>query len=45
MPEATSDTLVLIKAAPVGVRRIWKTGYRYSKSGVITVDLGPLATS
>lgn len=45
LPEATSDTLVLIKAATAGARRIWKAGYRYSKAGVITVDLVPLAAS
>ena len=45
LPKATSDTLVLIKAATAGVRRIWKAGYRYSKAGVITVDLVPLAAS
>jgi DNA polymerase V len=45
LPEATSDTLVLIKAATAGARRVWKAGYRYSKAGVITVDLVPLAAS
>ncbi|WP_019905868.1 Y-family DNA polymerase [Methylobacterium sp. 77] len=45
LPEATSDTLVLIKAATAGARRIWKAGYRYSKAGVITVDLVPLPAS
>jgi len=45
LPEATSDTLVLVKAATWAVRRTWRDGYRYSKSGVITVDLVPLAGS
>ena len=45
LPEATSDTLVLVKAATWAVRRTWREGYRYSKSGVITVDLVPLAAS
>ena len=45
LPEATSDTRILVKAATWGVRRVWKDGYRYSKAGVITVDLVPLALS
>lgn len=45
LPEATSDTLMLIRAATAGARRIWKGGYRYSEAGVITVDLVPLAAS
>lgn len=45
LPEATSDTLALVKAALVGVRRRWKPGYRCSKAGIITTDLVPLATS
>ena len=45
LPEATSDTIILSKAATFGVRRTWRDGYRYSKAGVVTVDLVPLATS
>lgn len=45
LPEATNDSLVLVKAATWGARRIWKDGYRYSKAGVVTVDLVELATS
>ncbi len=45
LPEATSDTLVLVKAATWAVRRTWREGYRYSKSGIITVDLVPLVGS
>ena len=45
LPEATSDTLVLAKAATWAVRRIWRDGFRYSKAGVVTVDLVPLAGS
>lgn len=33
----------LVKAATWGARKVWKDGYRYSKAGVITVDLVPLA--
>ncbi|KQT80153.1 Y-family DNA polymerase [Methylobacterium sp. Leaf466] len=45
LPEATNDTLALIKAATTGVRRVWRPGYRYSKAGIITTDLVPLAAS
>lgn len=38
-PEASNDTLVLVRAAKWGARRIWKSGYRYSKVGLMTVDL------
>lgn len=44
LPEAKSDTMVLIKAATWGMRRVWRDGYRYSKAGIVTVDLVPLAT-
>ena len=37
--------MILAKAATWGARRIWRDGYRYSKAGLITVDLVPLATS
>jgi DNA polymerase V len=41
LPEATSDTLRLVAAAKAGVRAVWRPGhrYRYSKCGVVTVDL------
>jgi DNA polymerase V len=45
LPEVTSDTLVLAKAATWALRRIWRDGFRYSKAGVVTVDLVPLAGS
>ncbi|MCJ2035568.1 Y-family DNA polymerase [Methylobacterium sp. J-068] len=45
LPEATSDTLALLKACLHGVRKTWRDGYRYSKGGVVTTDLMPLATS
>ncbi|AOG03475.1 Y-family DNA polymerase [Bosea sp. RAC05] len=38
-PEATNDTLVLVRAARWATRRLWKPGYRYSKAGVVTTDL------
>lgn len=44
-PEASNDTLVLVRAAKWGARRIWKPGYRYAKAGLMTVDIVPLADS
>jgi DNA polymerase V len=44
-PEATDDTLALAAAATEAVNRVWRDGYRYSKSGVMTTDLVPLAAS
>lgn len=34
--------MLLVSAACSAVRKVWKDGYRYSKAGVITVDLVPL---
>ncbi len=45
LPEASSDTLVLAKAATFGVRKVWRDGYRYSKAGIVTTDLMPLESS
>ncbi|MBD8906056.1 Y-family DNA polymerase [Methylorubrum zatmanii] len=49
LPEATSDSLALIKAATHGVAKTWRepgqVPWRYSKAGVITTDLVPLAES
>ena len=45
LPEASNDTLVLVKAAVFGVRKVWKPGYRYAKAGIVTTDLVPLAAS
>lgn len=39
LPEATADTLDLIRAAQRGARRIFKDGFRYSKAGIIMDDL------
>ena len=49
LPEATNDSLALIKAATHGVAKTWRepgqVPWRYSKAGVITTDLVPLAES
>ncbi|SFZ80758.1 DNA polymerase V [Devosia enhydra] len=39
LPEATNDTLQLIKASRRAVDQLWRSGYRYSKAGIITDDL------
>ena len=43
IPEATNDSLALIKAARQAVDTLWKDGFRYSKAGIITQDLVPPA--
>lgn len=49
LPEATSDTMALIKAARLGVAKTWREHgdrpWRYSKAGIVTVDLVPLDES
>jgi DNA polymerase V len=45
LPEATNDTMALVKAATHGVRKTWRDGFRYSKAGIVTTDLAPPATS
>ena len=45
MSEATNDTFALAKVATSGARRVWQSGYRYSKAGLVAVDLVPLAGS
>ncbi|SMQ67527.1 DNA polymerase V [Devosia lucknowensis] len=41
LPEATNDTMALIRAAKRAVDGLWKSGFRYSKAGIITQDLVP----
>jgi DNA polymerase V len=43
IPEATNDSLTLIRAARRAVDALWKPDYRYSKAGIITQDLVPPA--
>ena len=49
LPEAINDTSALIPAAFHGVARTWREPgsppWHYSKAGVVTVDLEPLAAS
>ncbi|CAA2145634.1 Y-family DNA polymerase [Methylobacterium bullatum] len=47
LPEATNDTLALIRAARAGVAKTWREApgdrpWRFSKAGIITTDLAPL---
>jgi DNA polymerase V len=44
LPVASSDNTVLLRAAQVGLRRLWRAGYRYKKAGVMLIDLVPAAT-
>lgn len=37
--EPTADTACLIRAARIGLGRIWRSGYRYHKAGVMLVEL------
>jgi DNA polymerase V len=39
LPEASNDTLVLVKAARQGARIAWEEGFRYSKAGVVAANL------
>ncbi len=45
LPDASNDTLVLVRECLHGVRKTWRDGYRYSKAGVVTTDLVSLAAS
>ncbi|CAA2144459.1 hypothetical protein MBLL_03583 [Methylobacterium bullatum] len=49
VPEATNDSLTLIKAARLGVAKTWRDQgegpWRYSKAGIITTELMPLQSS
>ncbi len=44
LPVASADNTVLLRAAKVGVGRLWRDGYRYKKAGVMLLDLVPAAT-
>ena len=39
MREPTSDTIELVRGAAHATRRLWASGYRYAKAGVILDDL------
>jgi DNA polymerase V len=41
IPEPSADTRVITAAALMGLRRIYKPGYRYKKAGVMLLELIP----
>ncbi|MBB3938091.1 Y-family DNA polymerase [Aureimonas phyllosphaerae] len=41
LPEASNDTLDLVRAAQRGARAIWRDGFRYAKAGIVMNDLIP----
>lgn len=43
LPEATSNTLKLVRAGLWGLKRIYRSGFRYAKAGVVLMDLSPVA--
>ncbi|WP_152048770.1 DUF4113 domain-containing protein, partial [Aureimonas psammosilenae] len=45
LPEASADTLDLVRAAKRGARAIWRDGYRYAKAGIVMTDLVPAGTA
>jgi len=43
LPDTTSNTPKLVKAALWGLRRIYRPGYRYAKAGVMLMNVTPAA--
>jgi len=43
LPDASDDVRVLTGAALLGLRRIFRTGHRYKKAGVVLMDLSSAA--
>jgi len=43
--EPTADTLALLGSATRAARRMWRPGYRYTKAGIILLDLRATDTS
>ena len=39
LPEPADDTRLLVRAALMGLRRLFKPGYAYQKAGVMLLDL------
>lgn len=39
LPNASNDTRLLAKAATLGLRRIYREGYRYKKAGVVLIGI------
>lgn len=43
LPNASSDTRLLVRAALSGLKRIYRQGYAYKKAGVILIGIDPAA--
>ena len=43
LPNASSDTRLLVRAALFGLKKIYKPGYAYKKTGVMLIGIGPAA--
>ncbi len=41
LPQPTNDTLTLVQAALRAVERLYRSGYRYKKAGVLLTELSP----
>jgi DNA polymerase V len=45
LPQPTNDSAVLIKAAKMGLKQLFKKGYFYKKAGIIVHELTPETTT
>lgn len=43
LPQPSSDTALLVRAAARGIAKIYEPGYQLSKAGVMLLDLSPVA--
>lgn len=43
LPNASSDTRLLVRAALFGLKRIYRPGFAYKKTGVMLIGIGPAA--
>lgn len=43
LPNASSDTRLLVRAALFGLKRIYRPGFAYKKTRVMLIDIGPVA--
>src|SRR5665647_3888353 len=43
LPNASSDTRLLVRAALFGLKKIYKPGHAYKKAGVMLTGIGPAA--
>jgi len=45
LPWPSDDTLLLVRAAGAGLRRLYRPGFSYRKAGVMLVELGPASAT